>query len=351
MIHGLLYILGLAVNNSFLGVAASLSGGMLGEVLQNPMVLVAIAGILVILALSFFGLWEMRLPSGLMRWASRSFGGYFGTFFMGLTLAVVATPCLGPFILGLLTYVGQQGDPALGFLYFFVLSLGLGTPLAVLAVFSGSAERLPMSGDWMVWIRKLLAWVLVGMAAYMIQPLVPGPVAESLLYAAILLAAGAHLGWIAGSGGGRTFHMIRRTTGSLLIAAAVVVLVFGFQSQEGVNWTPYDPSEVANAAKRNQPVMVDFYADWCIPCKQMEREIFQDAKVISLSRRLAAVRADLTRSHPQQEEIMKRYQIRGVPTIVFINSRGEEERELRIESYTTREEVVERMETLLETAP
>ena len=122
VLHGLLYICGLAVTNSLLGLTASMSGGLLGAALQNPAVLALVAGILVCLALSFFGLWELRLPSGMTRLAAKNFSGYFGSFFMGLTLGVVAAPCIGPFILGLLSYVGQKGDPLLGFIYFFVLN-------------------------------------------------------------------------------------------------------------------------------------------------------------------------------------------------------------------------------------
>jgi thiol:disulfide interchange protein DsbD len=281
--------------------------------------------------------------------ASKNFGGYFGTFFMGLTLAVVATPCLGPFILGLLTYVGQKGDPFVGFLYFFVLSLGLGIPLALLAIFSGSAERLPMSGAWMVWIRKLLGWVLVGMAVYMLEPLVPESATEAILYATILTAAGVHLGWFSGSDiHMRTFHLIRKIVGTLSIAAGVGFLLLGFQSHESVTWTKYDPALIETASEESKPVMLDFYADWCVPCRQMDREVFRDATVVSLSRGLVPVRVDLTRSHPQQGEILKRYQVRGVPTILFINRRGQEERDLRIESYTGPEQVVERMKRVLE---
>jgi len=141
--------------------------------LQNPLVLIIVAAILVFFATSLFGFWELRLPEGLNRMASKSYTGYFGTLFMGLTLGLVAAPCIGPFVLGLLTWVASMGSPWLGFLIFFTLSLGLGLPLFLLAIFSGKIKKLPRSGEWMLWVRKLMAWVLVGMAAHFIRPLLP----------------------------------------------------------------------------------------------------------------------------------------------------------------------------------
>ena len=195
LVHGLLYLAGLAVTNSALGVAAALTGGLMGSLLQNPLVLVTVAAILVLFATSLFGFWELRLPGSLTQAASKSYAGYFGSLFMGLTLGVVAAPCIGPFVLGLLTWVASMGSPLLGFLVFFTLSLGLGLPLFFLAMFSGSLEKLPRSGEWMLWVRKLMGWVLVGMAAYFIRPLLPESVGV-LLLAAVALAAAVHLGWL-----------------------------------------------------------------------------------------------------------------------------------------------------------
>ncbi len=135
-LHSLFYLLGLAVINSTLGVAAALTGGLLGSVLQHPVVLITVAAILMGLALSFFGLWELKLPVFVTRAASRSYSGYGGSLFMGLTLGVVAAPCIGPFLMGLLTCVTRIGNPYLGFAVFFTLSLGLGIPLATLVFFS-----------------------------------------------------------------------------------------------------------------------------------------------------------------------------------------------------------------------
>ncbi|MCJ7542174.1 MAG: sulfite exporter TauE/SafE family protein, partial [Desulfobacterales bacterium] len=138
ILNGILYLLGLAVTNSVLGVSSALSGGMLGSALQHPVVVIFVALVMITLGFSFFGFWEIRVPAVLTRMTSKNYKGYFGAFFMGLTLGIVAAPCVGPFILGLFVYVGQKGDPFLGFIYFFVLSIGMGLPLCVLAVFSGS---------------------------------------------------------------------------------------------------------------------------------------------------------------------------------------------------------------------
>jgi thiol:disulfide interchange protein DsbD len=347
-VQGLLYISGLAFTNSFLGVAASLSVGMLGAVLQNPLVLVMVAAVLVFLASSFFGMWELRLPSGLTRLASRNFGGYFGSFFMGLTLGIVAAPCLGPFILGLLTYVGQRGDPFLGFSYFFVLSLGLGLPLSVLAIFSGAAERLPVSGQWMVWIRKGLGWVLILMAGYLLEPLMPGSFSRSFLTAALLAAAGVHLGWLDRPRSmSRVFPTVKKIVGGILIGAAILVLWPGPESAPGIHWMPYDPNTISRGAVEKRPLILDFYADWCSPCKALEKKVFRDPEVVALSREFLTVRVDLTRHHPQQEEILKRYNIRGVPAILFMNSQGIEERALRIQSFVGPGEMLKRMKRVV----
>ena len=267
---------------------------------------------------------------------------------MGLTLGIIAAPCVGPFLLGLLTYVAQAGDPFFGFISFFVLSLGLGLPLAVLALFSGTVSRFPLSGDWMLWVRRLMGWVLLFMACYVAKPLIPSSFLEVTLLSAVVAAAGIHLGWIDRTGGrARRFTYFKKILGIILTAGAVFYFWTSAFQRTSVLWLSYDPAIISRAAQEGKPVILDFSAEWCQPCEIMEREVFQDAEVVELSRRFVAVRLDLTQRHPDQEKILGRYQVQGVPTIIFMNRDGQEEKDLRIEEIVDKPQFLKRMKALL----
>jgi thioredoxin:protein disulfide reductase len=344
VVHASLYILGLSMTNAGLGLSAALSGELLGSALQNPLVLLCVALILIVLAASFFGFWEIRLPQALTRAASRNYGGYAGSVFMGLTLGIVAAPCIGPFLLGLLTYVGQKGDPFLGFIYFFVMSLGLGLPLALLALFSGAIQKLPLSGDWMLWVRKFMGWVLVGMAAHLVGPLFPGPTVKAGLIAAVALGAAIHLAWMDRTGlTRRGFTLFKRWVGILLVMGAVLFFSYTGIEREGISWVPYDREALSRAVESGRPVILDFYADWCGPCVVMEKDVFKDPEVVRLSRHFAALRVDLTTRQSSHQEVLTRYGIRGVPTVVFLDREGREVKDLRIEELVDKKAFLERM--------
>ncbi len=333
--HGLLYLAGLALTNSTLGVAAALTGGLMGSLLQNPLVLAVVAFILIFFAASLFGLWELRLPSRLTQAASKSYAGYFGSLFMGLTLGLVAAPCIGPFVLGLLTFVGEKGDPLLGFLMFFALSLGLGIPFVVLAMFSGAVSSLPRSGMWMVWVKQVFGFILLTMAVYFLQPLLPKTWYAPVL-GLTLAVAGVTLGWITKvAKAGRVFTGIKWVTGfAFITAGAFFLLPAKGETGPRISWEKASVTAIEQAKSAGKPVIVDFTADWCLPCKELESFTFSDKAVAEFSKSFVMLKADVTTGGDAEVEwLKKKFNVVGVPTIVFIGKDGAERAELRLVGF------------------
>jgi thiol:disulfide interchange protein DsbD len=364
--HAIIYVLGMAITYSILGVIAALTGSLFGAALQNPVVLIFIALVLVLLSLSMFDLYEIRVPAFLSNFAGGARKGYFGTFFMGLTVGIVAAPCIGPFVLALLTFVGERGDVFLGFWLFFVLALGLGVPFLFLGIFSGSINKIPRSGAWMIWVRKIFGFILIAMAIYFLNPLIPNTLLYHFSLALTMLLGGIYMAWIEPTtSSGKIFPVIRNLIGIIFFVIAVIFGTLGIQSYfEGnvqqmqalsgenvadqIQWFSYSGEKLDEAIFTGKPVMIDFYADWCIPCKELDKFTFSDPDVVEISRQFIMLKVDLTKSNdPRVKELKNSYQIKGVPTLVFIDSQGNELSKLRVVGFMEKEDFLPILESVL----
>jgi thiol:disulfide interchange protein DsbD len=342
----LAYVFGIALTYSVLGVLAALGGAIFGSALQSPWVVGVIVAVLLALALSMFGLWELRVPA----WAQRASGGrtgVFGALIMGLLMGFVAAPCIGPFVVGLLTYVGQRGDPVFGFILFFTLAAGLGLPYLILGTFTGSVNRLPTSGMWMIGVRRVFGVVLIAMAAYFAAPLLPGQTGDWLMSAVLVLGA-LYLLVV-----DRTGHeqptidrVMRLASAAMLVAGTVLSPAFEWgaasvgSSADLLAWQPYDEAAVAAAKAGGNPVIIDFYADWCAPCKELEEKTFAAPPVRQVLEGYQRFKVDLTRASEESQALTTEFGVLGVPTVVVF--RGGEEA-FRITGFEPPERFLERL--------
>lgn len=364
VLHAILYVIGMAVTYSVLGSIAAFTGSLFGAALQYPPVLVFIAVIMLLLSLSMFDVYELRMPAFLSRLAGGSQKGYFGTLFMGLTVGIVAAPCIGPFVLGLLTYVGNRGSVVLGFSLFFVLALGLGVPFLFLGIFSGSLNKLPRSGAWMVWVRKVFGFILIAMAVYFLKTLFPTTLLYHLSLALTLFIAGIYMAWLEPTQTpGKTFRYIRTIVGIIFFGLALIVASSGFQvylnealaagkggaSMNAIAWSPYSEEKLAEAAAAGRPVLIDSFADWCIPCKEMDKLTFSRPEVIAASRKFVMLKADLTSNKDAGvKAFYKKFGLKGVPTLIFLKPDGTEFKELRGTGFESKDIFLSKMKRALE---
>src|SRR4051812_29127568 len=312
------YVIGIVITYSVLGVFAALSGRMFGSWLQSPAVLIGFAVLMLILASSMFGVWEFRVPQFI---ANRSAGraGVAGALTMGLFVGIVAAPCVGPVVVALFTLVAAIAKPTIGMAMFATLAFGLGFPYLI------ALNALPKPGEWMVQVKKAMGFVLIAMAFYFLRAVIGETafrlgVAPSLLIGAISLFASR----------GPRGRVMR-------LACAVILLIggvaFAIPPKKGaeVQWQKYDAAAVNATGK---PIVIDFFATWCIPCKELDAEVFSDAAVAKELDRFTRVKADLTNADdPIVKELTKRYAIVGVPTVVFIDSSGREQQQLRLTGF------------------
>lgn len=321
LILAILYVLGIALMFSAVGVAVALSGGLFGAAMQNPYVLSALAALLVLLALSSFGLFSLQPPQWMLQRAGAARPGYAGAVVMGLGMGVVAAPCIGPIVLGLLLMVERSGSALFGFALFFTLAVGLGLPYIGLALAAGSIRRLPRSGEWLAWVEQLFGFILIGLAIYFLDPVVPDHLMVRILpwYA---VGAGLWLGFVTRAGRAWRPFLVFRSLVGVGAVAGLLFLAIPRSPAQHLTFRPFDAATLRAAEAERKPVLIDFSASWCIPCREMEHSTFVNPAVVKEASRFVRLRADLTNQDGRSQAIIHKFGIQGVPTTLIIDSAG-----------------------------
>jgi thiol:disulfide interchange protein DsbD len=349
------YVLGMAITYAAAGVAAGLSGAMLSATLQNPWVLGAFAAIFVVLALSMFGFYELQLPATLQSRLSgasnRLPGGQgLGVFAMGVLSALIVGPCVAAPLAGALLYISQSRDVVLGGAALFSMALGMGVPL--LAVGASAGALLPKAGAWMESVKRFFGALLLAVAIYLVSPFTPLPL-QMFLWGALLVGSAVYLRAVdtlpADAGGvqrfGKVVGLIALVAGGAYLIGAfsgsrdIFQPLAGLRATGGVETAHATPFQrIASVAELDarirdaagKPVMLDFYADWCVSCKEMERFTFSDERVKTRFQGMTLLQADVTANTAEHGALLKRFRLFGPPGIIFFDRDGREMQGLRV---------------------
>ncbi|MBZ4200649.1 MAG: protein-disulfide reductase DsbD [Methylotenera sp.] len=361
----LAYVLGMALSYALAGVAAGLTGNLLSVALQNPWVLGSTAVLFVLLACAMFGLYELKLPQAfedqMLQTSNRMKGGRFiGVFAMGALSALIVSPCVAAPLAGALIYIGQTHDVLLGGIGLFALGLGMGMPLLLLGASAGSL--LPKTGDWMNGVRNLFGVVMLAMAIWLISPLLPMAWQLSLWAVLFIVTAVYHQALDRLPAHATNAAKLGKGVAIILLLLGVALLIGALSGAKSASQplaNLFSTSKSAGlpsgktlvferiksvteldyrlAHTQGRPVMLDFYADWCVACKELEQLTFSDKKVQRQLKDTALLQADVTANSDDDKALLKRFGLYGPPGIVFFNAGGQEMRSLQTVGFQNAE--------------
>lgn len=344
----LFYVFGMALTYTILGIIAGFSGTLLSAVMQNSWVLFLFALIFVLLAFSMFGFYEIQMPQRIQNILNQKIqnkkSGFVSVFVMGVLSALIVGPCVAAPLAGALMYIGQTQDALLGGFSLFFMALGMGVPLIVVGVLG--ASFLPKTGIWMISIKKIFGVVLLALALWIIQPVVKIQILMFLWSMLLIITAVYFKALDSLSNDANNFQRFLKGIGILLFLIGVIFLIGAFSGAKDFE-KPLNNLIAKNETLKNKyffkkiktnddlnkelknsekPILLDFYADWCVVCKEMERFTLSDDRVFNVLKNYNLLKIDVTNNTQEDKKILKRFQLFGPPAILFFENGKEKNR-------------------------
>ncbi|HDQ44888.1 MAG TPA: hypothetical protein ENN17_05230 [bacterium] len=360
----LFYVLGISLTFSTLGVIAARTGALFGAFTQHPVIQAVIAAIFLLMGLSMLGAFVIQLPSAWrMKLHGRRRGGFIGAVLTGIVAGLVVSPCVSPLLVVILTWVARSGSVLLGFGLLFAFAWGIGVLFIVLGTFSGVLKTLPKSGGWTEHIERAFGWILIALAILFLKPVLSG-FHYGMAWSVFLVILGTFWGGFSPLAAEASWKdRLAKAAGFLLILAGSTGLVLGILGQKAFplspspgsgtitappspdfgDWLTDEETAFGTARSTGRPVLIDFFADWCAACHELDEKTWPDPAVRDALKDVVPLRIDLTRTDARSREIQARYRIVGMPTVVLLDA---ERRELRrFEGFLPPERVVRFLES------
>jgi thiol:disulfide interchange protein DsbD len=353
--RSLLYVLGIALTYSVFGVLAATSGLMFGSILGNRWVALGLGMFFLAFAISMLGFFEIKTPQRL----SNSFlFSSTNTFFYGLAAGVVAGPCVGPVLLSILTFISKTGNITTGFVLMMAFAFGMGLIFIILGIAGDFAKILPTSGAWMNGVKYVFALIMAGLSFYYVRPVLTP--AQFIIYAAFAAGAVATCYLLFYE---KKLYVPLSTAARRFFAAAVVislVVIAGtwafagkiddhaMQSEYENGWRPYSPSALEESLKNGKPTILDFYADWCLSCKELKYTTFRDPAVIAKNSSFNLLVVDATNTSEDVAKLKRSFNVIGLPAVFFYSKTGALLNESTLNGFENSESFLKRMDTVLQ---
>jgi len=363
----LIYVLGISIVYSAMGVAAASTGSLFGTALQSPWVIGFVVAVFVGLALSMFGVYYLRIPSFISdRLGTGTRKGIIGVFAMGLVSGIVASPCIGPALASLLVYIASTGNKFMGFWMLFVFAWGLGVLLIVLGTFSGTIKALPKSGVWMETVERIFGLLLIGAALYYLRLIISESAFIIILGLFLIITAVFSGGFDRLTHESASFQRAKKAFGLIAFIFGTYFLVGhlmikGFilppfsattpaqsvTTQEKINWVVSEEEGLRQARMEGKPAMIDFWASWCAACMEFEKITYANPEVMKELKKFVNIKIDCTNTNdPKIKQLWEKYGIVGLPTIAFINKDGTVVSDKTITGFINAEEFLRSLRSL-----